>query len=55
MRTKKFKELIENTPKHQIVWKIVKNDLKISDLKLNQNKNNYITKNQYKEILNMEG
>lgn len=51
MTANKFKKLITENTKKSIVWKIVKEDLKV-DCK---DKSKSLTKNQYKKILNMEG
>lgn len=50
MRTTKFKELINNHSKHEIVWKIIKGDLRLNSLDSEKR----ITKEQYKRILNMK-
>ena len=51
MRTNKFKKITTNLNKHQLVWKIVKGDLKVDS----KNKDKNLTKRQYDKILNMEG
>lgn len=57
MTNKDFKKLKETkinenqSIKHFIVWRIVTGDLKINS----KDKNNSLTKKQYKKILEMEG
>jgi hypothetical protein len=57
MENWKFKKMLDTKPsnrqslKHYMVWKIVKGELKVNNLKKDKN----LTKNQYKKILSMEG